>query len=246
MYGRHILLVFLLIGSGGNFLNAEAARRSSPVHLLEQNVDDALHWKPTIIEAISDDVGDDANLPLRLPNNTRPWSYDIWLTTNVHRGEFDVSGRTRIVLDVLTANTRTITLHHRQLTIESVQLTLLSINGNTDEATMQLASHSYAGSNEQLIVRLATGEPDLLENRRYTLTIDHTGVLNSAVQGFHRASYVDNDGRVHWLASTHFEPTAARHAFPCYDEPALRARFTLTIQHGANYFALGNMPVVSR
>lgn len=243
MYGRNILLVFLLIFHlAGEACGASA---SAPVDLLEQNGDDALHWRPTVIEAITNDVGDVKMVPQRLPNNTRPWSYDIRLTTNVHLGEFDVSGRTRIVLDVLAANTRTITLHHRQLAIQTVQLTMISIDGGNEE-TVQLASHSYVAANEQLTVQLATGEPNLLTNRRYALTIDHTGTLNSNVQGWHRASYVATDGSVHWLASTHFEPTAARHAFPCYDEPALRARFTLTIQHGANYFALGNMPVLAR
>lgn len=46
------------------------------------------------------------------------------------------------------------------------------------------------------------------------------------------------------LASTHFEPTSARMAFPCIDEPAFKANYSVRIRRGASHIALSNMPIV--
>lgn len=46
------------------------------------------------------------------------------------------------------------------------------------------------------------------------------------------------------LAATHFEPTFARTAFPCFDEPAFKARFSVKIRREPKHLALSNMPLV--
>jgi len=62
-----------------------------------------------------------------------------------------------------------------------------------------------------------------------TLTIHFTGILNPLMHGLYRSTYQSLDGRTLTIATTQFEPTDARRAFPCFDEPALKSIFRLTV-----------------
>ena len=67
--------------------------------------------------------------------------------------------------------------------------------------------------------------------------------LGDGLVGFYRSSYKNSSGDTHWIATTHFEPTDARKAFPCFDEPAMKANFTISITHSSKLNAHSNMPV---
>lgn len=61
------------------------------------------------------------------------------------------------------------------------------------------------------------------------LIITFRGVLNDLMHGLYRSTYQSLDGRELTIATTQFEPTDARRAFPCFDEPALKATFRLRV-----------------
>lgn len=77
------------------------------------------------------------------------------------------------------------------------------------------------------------------------LTHYFTGSLNDKMAGFYRSSYKDKDGKTKYIASTQMEPTDARRAFPCFDEPALKAEYTITLVADKGLTCLSNMDVAS-
>lgn len=75
--------------------------------------------------------------------------------------------------------------------------------------------------------------------------MEFTGQLNDKMAGFYRSTYKNADGTEGVLATTQMEPTDARRAFPCFDEPALKAEFTITLKGEKQHTCLSNMDVDS-
>jgi puromycin-sensitive aminopeptidase len=74
-----------------------------------------------------------------------------------------------------------------------------------------------------------------------SLVLNFSGSLNDKMHGFYRTSY-EVAGKKCWGAATQFEATDARRAFPCWDEPDLKARFRVTLTVPKELTALSNMP----
>ena len=101
----------------------------------------------------------------------------------------------------------------------------ISINKDAQIATIKFSQALSAGSDAQL-------------------KLTFTGILNDNMAGFYRSSY-KADGQTKYIASTQMEPTDARRAFPCFDEPALKAKFTVTLVADKSMTCLSNMDVAS-
>ncbi|KAK2583677.1 hypothetical protein KPH14_009606 [Odynerus spinipes] len=131
-------------------------------------------------------------------------------------------------------------LHAKNLTIASTKL--YKIDSPYEEIPIDAI---YPMEDYEMIVIETT---DLLEPNNYILRMNYSGALSKKVDGFYLSTYTVNTehDRVRKLAVTQFEPTYARRAFPCFDEPAFKSIFHIRIVHtdGSNYHALSNMPNV--
>lgn len=92
---------------------------------------------------------------------------------------------------------------------------------------------------------------DIPASKASLLQIDYSGIMNNTMAGFYRSKYkpaveppksVPTEGESHLMFSTQFESCDARRAFPCFDEPNLKATFDFSIEIPEDLVALSNMP----
>ena len=86
---------------------------------------------------------------------------------------------------------------------------------------------------------------DALPPGDYQLEMTFEGVLNRKLEGFYISTFTDDDGIEHKLATTQFESTDARMAFPCWDEPDIKAQFDVELTVPSHLFAVSNGPIIS-
>eukprot|EP00835_Amoeboradix_gromovi_P000509 NODE_18_length_40692_cov_0.469183.p2 type:complete len:955 gc:universal NODE_18_length_40692_cov_0.469183:4551-1687(-) len=85
-----------------------------------------------------------------------------------------------------------------------------------------------------------------LTPNNYTLSMYYKYRLNTDLSGFYLSKYKTSPtSRYFYMATTQFEATDARRAFPSFDEPDKKAVFSITLHVPLKYKALSNMPVAS-
>lgn len=117
----------------------------------------------------------------RLPNETKPETYELSLRTRISEGEFDYDGI--VTITVLIVNvTRELTIHSKGLEIRSIRLS--NING-----TGTIALLPYRINNETDFLIIPTKSVELLPGSRYRLVIEFSGDLQRERFGFYRVLY---------------------------------------------------------
>ena len=166
----------------------------------------------------------------RLPAGVRPLKYDLTLQPDLNA--FTFQGEEAISIDVAEP-VQTVTLNAIELQVASAQL-------NLRDGTV-LQAKGIVPDEESETVTLSFDQS--IPPGAATLSIQFTGLLNDQLRGFYRSQYTDGEGRQRFLATTQFEATDARRAFPCWDDPAVKATFQVTLVVPSELAAISNMPV---
>ncbi len=171
------------------------------------------------------------NNPYRLDRTVVPSAYRIFMTPNLESATF--AGRVEIDVDI-NVSTKTLKLNAIELDLGAATLTAggtahRSVDLHLDE-TYEVATYTFDAA-------LPVG-PAVLE-------IAFDGILNDQLHGFYRSTFTDPAGVKHTIATTQFENTDARRAFPCWDEPAFKATYQVNLTVPSHLAAYSNSPVSS-
>ncbi|XP_037789937.1 endoplasmic reticulum aminopeptidase 1-like [Penaeus monodon] len=168
---------------------------------------------------------------VRLPTHVRPLHYDLSLHPNLTSRY--VKGELTIKLTAIE-ETQQIVIHGHELNVTSYKL------HNKYEKPIGISKFLEYPAHQQLYLKL---DEILRRGSNYTLRLSYEFTLKEGLEGFYLSSYKTASGEKRYIATTHFEPTAARAAFPCFDEPQLKAKFHLGIYREPHQFTLFNMPL---
>ena len=179
------------------------------------------------------DVTEDDASRYRLPRTATPSRYDLLVETDLETSAFHGSVAIGVTVHEPT----------RELVLNAADLDVGPGSVETqDGRILTPAAIDVDGDTERVSVSLDTE----LEPGAHVLHLDFAGKLNERLLGYYRSAYRDDDGTEHVVATTHFEPTDARRAFPCWDEPDLKAPFAITLVVDEDLVALANGPEIGR
>lgn len=169
----------------------------------------------------------------RLPKNVVPSHYDLSLEPDLVK--FTFTGTEQVTVEVKEPTDRII-LNGAELEVNSASFEAAESKLTTSEIII-----------DEKEERITLVFPEQLKPGRATLHMSFKGILNDRMKGFYRAKYPATDGSStdRYMATTQFESVDARRAFPCWDEPAIKATFKVTLIAPKDLIALSNMPVVS-
>ena len=167
----------------------------------------------------------------RLPRTVTPKHYELTLSPDLEAANF--AGEESITVDISEPID--------QIQLNAIELEVHDAELISDAGDVLPGSISYDEPQERLMVSFAS----FAAGGEWTLKLTFSGILNDKLHGFYRSVARDSDGTESVIATTQFEATDARRAFPCWDEPDFKATFQVTLIVDEGLAAFSNSSVDS-
>jgi puromycin-sensitive aminopeptidase len=161
----------------------------------------------------------------KLPTYVTPINYQIKLLPDLKNFTFE--GQESIDIEVHEA-TKQIVLNCIEIDVKSASI--------TEEGSEFAGQVTLDDKNQRATILFPKQLPPGLK----TLHLSFAGILNDKLHGFYRSRYLDSTGQEKAMATTQFEATDARRAFPCFDEPEYKATFDVTLVVDEDLTAISN------
>ncbi|HLW52361.1 MAG TPA: M1 family metallopeptidase [Candidatus Angelobacter sp.] len=161
----------------------------------------------------------------RLPETIVPQHYDLSFTPDLQKATF--TGEETIEVQV-ASRSLVVVLNALELEIQQAEVT----QGDKP----QIAQVSFQPEKEQVTLAL----PAPLEPGPATVHIKFSGILNDKLRGFYLSKT-----KLRNYATTQFESTDARRAFPSFDEPLFKAKFDITLIVDKDDTAISNGRIIA-
>ncbi|XP_028841845.1 alanyl (membrane) aminopeptidase b, tandem duplicate 1 [Denticeps clupeoides] len=178
----------------------------------------------------------------RLPDSLEPEFYTLTLWPRLQKntdGLYVFTGKSTVRFRC-KKETNLILIHSNKLELSLLDNQLARLSAVSDPSPPRIQKSWLQQETQYLVLQLT----DVLKaDQIYELYTEFQGELADDLGGFYRSVYTE-DGVEKVIATTQMQPTDARKAFPCFDEPAMKAIFNITLIHDQNTVALSNSNVL--
>ncbi|XP_026786092.3 aminopeptidase N [Pangasianodon hypophthalmus] len=174
----------------------------------------------------------------RLPDTLSPQYYNVTLWPRLtvdSQGMYIFTGESGVAFTCVR-ETDLILIHCHKLNLTLFEGRHAKLLGMHNTEAPAIRKTWFQEETQYLVIQL---EGTLKPEKVYWLYTEFRGELADDLEGFYRSEYEEN-GVKKVLAITQMQATSARKAFPCFDEPAMKAIFHITLIHEPGTVALSN------
>ncbi|XP_053575340.1 aminopeptidase N-like [Bombina bombina] len=203
------------------------------------NTDSTVGTGSTLSPATTSPVGNEPWHKLRLPTSLVPHHYDIELQPYLDKnpeGLYIFEGKSTVFF-LCNETTKLVVIHSNKLNYTTQSGHHAVLKNEETGSNVPLTRTFLEVPTQYLVVEVAE---NLQPGKQYSLHTVFQGELADDLAGFYRSEYVE-DGKTKIIATTQMQAPDARKAFPCFDEPAMKATFNITLLHKSEYKAISNM-----